>query len=97
MGKWSTFLPFPSLYMFLNNWLILRAGAGLICITHRYKPVPNQYLRKPYRLLVRVAIALTILLLPLAKSLNSLDLIATTMGLVVLVLLCELGGATSVN
>jgi len=72
----------------------LREPTGIISLTHVYKSAPNQRLHKPYRIALRFAVAIVILLLPLADSLNSLDLIATTTCLVVVVLAFELAGST---
>lgn len=69
---------------------------GLISYSHTYKTIPNARLRKEYRLLYRFAVSIVMLLLPLAKeSLNSLELVATTAGLVVSILVVELKGNAS--
>ncbi len=44
-----------------------------------------------------MSVAITILFLPLAKSLDSLQLISTTAGLVVLVLMVDVYGSTSID
>jgi hypothetical protein len=68
---------------------------GLISLSHRSKTIPNARLKKSYRLVVRFVVALAILLLPLAhRQLSSLELVATTTSLVVLVLLVDLAGST---
>jgi hypothetical protein len=67
---------------------------GIISLTHTYKTIPSVRLRKPFRLGIRFAVAIAILLLPLAEErLNSLELVATTTCLVVVVLLVELAGS----
>lgn len=45
---------------------------------------------------MRVSVAVVLFCLPLAKSLNSLQLISTTTGLVALVLMVDVYGSTSV-
>ena len=76
-------------------------GIALLCMTfislaHVHKDFDGQRLRKRFRLPVRVAVALVLICLSLAKSLNSLQLIATTTGLVIFVLMVDLYGSTSV-
>ena len=69
---------------------------ALMCLavlskTHTHRKIPHQRLRKNMRLLYRFIVAIIILMLPLAH-LNSLQLIATTTGLIISVLLVELVG-----
>jgi hypothetical protein len=66
-------------------------------MSHVHKEVDGQRLKKKHRLAVRFAVAVTFLCLPLAKHLNSLTLISTTTGLVILVLLLELWGTSCVQ
>ncbi|OCK80360.1 hypothetical protein K432DRAFT_45747 [Lepidopterella palustris CBS 459.81] len=73
---------------------IALASMGIISLTHVYKTIPNQRLLKEKRLVFRFAVAIIIICLPLVESLNSLQLIATTTGLVLFVLLQELAGST---
>jgi hypothetical protein len=73
-------------------------GIALLCMTiiaisHTHKKRPNVRLGKHKRLLVRFLVSIAIILLPLAHM-NSLDLIGTTTGLLMLVLLVELFGAS---
>lgn len=73
-------------------------GISLLCLaiisaTHVHRTIPNQRLRKPVRLAYRVCVSIVIITLPLAH-LNSLQLIATTTGLVVSVLVLELVGVS---
>lgn len=69
---------------------------GIISLSHSYRQVPNERLGKSWRLALRAAVATVILLLPLTDDhiMNSLNLIATTCGLVVLTLIGELLGST---
>ena len=75
-----------------NNYL-----PGLISVSHVHKEIVGQRWKKRYRLVVRFAIAIVLLCLPMAENLNSLTLISTTTGLVVLVLLVELWGTSCVQ
>lgn len=76
-------------------------GTALICMTiislcHIHKEFDGQRLSKRYRLPVRVSVAIILFFLPLAKTLNSLQLVSTTTGLVALVLMVDVYGSTSV-
>lgn len=73
------------------------ACMGVISLTHVYKTIPGQRFVKSKRLAVRFVASIVLILLPLAKSLNSLQLIATTTSIVVLVLIFELVGSTRVG
>jgi hypothetical protein len=73
-------------------------GVSLFCLsiisaTHTHRKIPNQRLRKETRLLFRVLVAVVIITLPKAHM-NSLQLVATTTGLVVAVLILELEGSS---
>lgn len=73
-------------------------GISLICLaiiawTHTHRKIPNQRMKKHFRLILRVVVAIVVICLPLAH-LNSLQLVATTTGLVLCVLLLELIGST---
>jgi hypothetical protein len=65
---------------------------GILSFCHIHKTVPNARLKKRPRLLIRACIAIAIICLPLAKTLTSLQLIATTTGLVALSLITDLFG-----
>jgi hypothetical protein len=74
---------------------IALACTGLIQLSHTVKRIPNVRLTRPYRLAVRFTVSLALVLLPLARHrLSSLELVATTTSLTVLVLLVELAGST---
>jgi hypothetical protein len=74
---------------------IALASTGFIALCHNMKTIPNVRLTRPYRLAVRFAVSVVLILLPLARHhLSSLELVATTTSLVVLVLLVELAGST---
>ncbi|KAF2397929.1 hypothetical protein EJ06DRAFT_532914 [Trichodelitschia bisporula] len=86
-------LPDGLRWFYCGGLAIALAMTGIISLTHTYRSIPNVRLGKPYRVGVRFAVAVIILLLPLAHGLNSLELVATTTGLVVLVLVMELAGS----
>jgi hypothetical protein len=65
---------------------------GILSFCHIHKTVPGARLKKRPRLFIRACIALSIICLPLAKSLTSLQLIAITTGLVALSLIADLFG-----
>ncbi|KAL2041084.1 hypothetical protein N7G274_006028 [Stereocaulon virgatum] len=77
-------------------------GIALLCMTiislcHVHKEFDGQRISKRYRVSVRTAVAIILIFLPLADKLNSLHLISTTTSLVVLVLMLEVYGSTSVH
>ncbi|KAK3170972.1 hypothetical protein OEA41_003056 [Lepraria neglecta] len=76
-------------------------GIALLCMTiislcHVHKEFDGQRISKRYRAPVRIAVAIILIFLPLADKLNSLQLISTTTGLVVLVLMVDVYGSTSI-
>lgn len=70
---------------------------GIISLCHIHKEFDGQRIAKKYRLSVRLAVALILVFLPLAHSLNSLELVSITMSLVAFALIVELYGSTSVQ
>ncbi|CAO2648559.1 Nn.00g078260.m01.CDS01 [Neocucurbitaria sp. VM-36] len=71
-------------------------GISLFCLsviayTHTHRKIPNQRLRKETRLLFRGVVSIVIICLPKANF-DSLQLVATTTGLVICVLVVELVG-----
>lgn len=76
---------------------IALAGMTVISFCHVYKDIPNQRIHKYGRATARFVAALIILLLPLKRSLDSLDLISITTSLVVLTLWIEIFGASCVK
>ncbi|KAI9670122.1 MAG: hypothetical protein M1817_004459 [Caeruleum heppii] len=76
---------------------IALASMGIISLTHLHKKIPHARLSKTLRLAIRFAVALTLLFLPLAHSLNSLQLISTTTGMVLFVLFTDLYGVSCVG
>jgi hypothetical protein len=74
-------------------------GVALICMAvisfcHVHKRLANPRLKKRPRLAVRVGVAVVIICLPLATSLNSLDLISITTSLSAFVLALDLFGSS---
>jgi hypothetical protein len=70
---------------------------GIISLSHVHKKIPNQRLSKRPRMILRAAVAIVIICLPLAKSFTSLTLMATTTCLVVLVLAADIYGNTCIG
>lgn len=63
-----------------------------ISFCHIHKKLPNAHIAKRFRLTIRCCVAIIIICLPLAHSLNSLHLISITTSLVVLVLALDIFG-----
>lgn len=73
-------------------------GVSLFCLTiiaetHSHRKIPNQRIRKGLRMMYRLIVSVVIIALAKAHM-NSLQLIATTTGLVVSVLVLELVGSS---
>ena len=73
-------------------------GVSLFCLaligwSHTHRKIPNQRIKKNFRLLFRIAVAIVMICLPLAP-LDSLELVATTTALITCVLVLELVGST---
>ena len=93
--------PLTSLPTLLSSchFLLVMAVAdsvAAISVSHIHKEFEGQRIAKRYRLVLRVAVAIVLICLPLAHDLSSLELISTTTALVALVLAVELYGSTSV-
>ena len=73
---------------------IALASMGVISISHEHKITEGQRIRKSQRMAVRFAVAIAIVCLSLARGLNSLQLVGTTTGLVLFVLMVDLYGST---
>ncbi|RVX72944.1 hypothetical protein B0A52_03297 [Exophiala mesophila] len=65
---------------------------SVISFTHVHKRLARSRLRKRPRLVIRLGVAIIIICLPIARSLTSLELIATTTCLVAFVLMLDLFG-----
>jgi hypothetical protein len=68
---------------------------SIISLTHIHKTPVIERVRKSYRVAYRVLVSVIILCLPLARSLNSLNLVAITTSLVVTVLLVDMYGTSN--
>ncbi len=66
-------------------------------MSHVHKLVPGQRIKKRHRLAIRFAVAIIFILLPLAESLNSLQLIGTTTALTFFVLIVDLLGSSCIH
>ncbi|KAI9849406.1 MAG: hypothetical protein M1838_000149 [Thelocarpon superellum] len=73
------------------------ACMGLISASHIHKDIPGARIRKRHRLMVRFAVAVILITLPLATSLNSLQLISTTTGLLLSVLCTDIYGLSCIG
>lgn len=69
---------------------------GLISASHVHKVFEGQRIKKKTRLLNRIVVAIVLICLPLAESINSLQLVSVTTGLVVYVLMVDVYGSTSI-
>lgn len=70
---------------------------GGIAIAHDHKELRGQRITKRYRLLLRFTVAVILTCLPLASRLDSLQLITTSTGLILFVLIADLYGATCIH
>ena len=75
-------------------------GIALLCMTgialsHDHKEIHGQHIKKWHRLGYRIAVAIVLICLPLAESLDSLQLVGTVTALVVSVLAVEYWGSTT--
>lgn len=66
-------------------------------MSHIHKDIQGARLKKWHRMCVRFAVSIVIVCLPLARRLNSLQLLATVTGLLLLDLVVELYGLTQVG
>ena len=80
------------------------AGLGIallsmsaISLSHVHKEIAHQRIAKNPRLVLRIVAAIILICLPLADKLTSLELVSTTTGIVVLVLMVDVYGSTSRN
>ena len=70
---------------------------GIISLSHVHKEFDGERIGKRYRLSVRLSVAIILIFLPLAESLSSLQLVSITTGLVVLTLMIDVYGSTSIH
>ncbi|KAJ6787225.1 hypothetical protein PWT90_07860 [Aphanocladium album] len=81
-------------YFYCHGLAIALLSMTAIAISHRHQLNGTPRLAKKWRLLNRVAMALIMFFLPLAKELKSLYLISITFGLISWVLIVELWGVS---
>ncbi|KAF2016428.1 hypothetical protein BU24DRAFT_433436 [Aaosphaeria arxii CBS 175.79] len=86
-------LPSGLPWFFCGGVGVALACMGVIAMTHIHKVIPNQRLGKRVRLVFRFVVAAVIIVLPTAHM-DSLDLVGTTAGLVVAVLVVDVLGST---
>ena len=72
-------------------------SVGVIAITHHHKEVEGQRVLKRHRLVFRFAVAIALLCLPLAKNLNSLQLVSISTVLIFAVLTGDIYGSSCVR
>jgi hypothetical protein len=68
---------------------------GIIALSHVHKDVDGLRLPKKFRLVARGAVAVVLILLPLAEHLNSLELVGVVTALIVFLLVLELWATSS--
>lgn len=73
------------------------ACMGFISISHVHKDISGLRMKKRHRLVVRFAVAIILVCLPLAEGLNSIELLGTVTALIVFVLICELWASSCCN
>ena len=66
-------------------------------MSHVHKEFDGERIGKRYRISVRLSVAVILIFLPLADSLSSLQLVSITTGLVVLTLMIDVYGSTSIH
>ena len=71
--------------------------SGIISLSHVHKEFDGERIGKRYRISVRLSVAIILIFLPLADSLSSLQLVSITTGLVVLTLMIDVYGSTSIH
>ncbi|KAF6224115.1 hypothetical protein HO133_010689 [Letharia lupina] len=70
---------------------------SIISLCHVHKEFDGERIGKRYRISVRVSVAIILIFLPLADSLSSLKLVSITTGLIVLTLMIDVYGSTSIH
>lgn len=70
---------------------------SIISLCHVHKKFDGERIGKRYRISVRVSVAIILIFLPLADSLSSLRLVSITTGLIVLTLMIDVYGSTSIH
>ena len=93
----STFHGYVNFMIYLIKSISETDSVGLISLCHEHKEFDGQRIDKKYRIPVRFSVAVVLICLPLADSLNSLQLIAVTTSLVVFTLSIDVYGGTSIH
>ncbi|KAF6229580.1 hypothetical protein HO173_011435 [Letharia columbiana] len=70
---------------------------SIISLCHVHKEFDGERIGKRYRISLRVSVAIILIFLPLADSLSSLKLVSITTGLIVLTLMIDVYGSTSIH
>ena len=70
---------------------------GIISLCHVHKEFDGERIAKRYRLSVRLSVAIILIFLPLADAVSSLQLVSITTGLVLLTLMIDVYGSTSIH
>ncbi|KAK5126641.1 hypothetical protein LTR85_009575 [Meristemomyces frigidus] len=82
-------------WFYCVGYAVALAGMGFVSISHVHKEVEGLRLSKRHRLIFRFSVAIILACLPLADSLDSLQLVGTVTGLVVFTLVTELWACSS--
>ena len=84
-------------YFYCQGLAIALLSMGVIALSHAHREPETMRLAKAYRLANRVAACLIMFFLPLAHKLSSLQLVSTTLGITLWVLIVELWGRSSTD
>lgn len=90
-------IPWGIRWFYCGGFSVALIFMGFISISHVHKEIEGLRWKKRYRLTGRYAIAVIILLLPLAESLDSLELVGIVTALVFVALVLELWACSSCN
>lgn len=82
-------------WFYCAGFAIALLSMAVISLAHTHKSTTGQRLSKPWRLAIRLTVAVVIICLPLAHDLDSLQLVGTVTGLISFLLLCELLACSS--
>jgi hypothetical protein len=90
---WNSFSKHEYAILFQIHPLLNIIGIISICHVHKDRPRGDR-IHKRYRMANRLGVCIVLMCLPLSHRLNSLQLVSTTTGLVIWVLVLELWGAS---
>lgn len=91
--EYATRMPPVSFFAASHTYVQL----GIISLCHVHKEFDGERIGKRCRISVRLSVATILIFLPLADSLSSLQLVSITTGLVLLTLMVDVYGSTSVH